>query len=99
MLAEILFHGRLASRIEDAHGAVKAIDSDIVQAAKEARISPEEMTADVNEYAHRDEHAGRHEHSRYADSDEHADEHPMRGLQRRRQGDDPGRDDPREASR
>lgn len=50
--SEILFHGRLASRIEDAHEAVQIIDRDMVRSAKEAGIPDAELLADVNEYLH-----------------------------------------------
>lgn len=50
--AEILSHGRMGTRVEEAWGDVAAIDRDLVITARGARVSPQDMQADVDAYLH-----------------------------------------------
>lgn len=48
--AEILFHGRVGSLLEDADNVVKSVDQDIVRAAEKEGISDAQLTDEVNQY-------------------------------------------------
>lgn len=51
-LAEVLFHGRVGARLEEARDTVIKIDSDIVATAKQWGIPDQDMTLMVNKYLH-----------------------------------------------
>lgn len=48
--AEIAFHGRVGSRIEDVKQTTKAIDKDIIKSAKKAGVKDTQFTKEVNDY-------------------------------------------------
>jgi hypothetical protein len=48
--AELAFHGRVGARVEDLKLRTEKIDADIVKTAKSGKMSPEQMTKEVNEY-------------------------------------------------
>lgn len=50
--AEILFHGRLGARIDDARAAVNTVDRDIVATAKRVNVPDSTLQADVDRYLH-----------------------------------------------
>jgi hypothetical protein len=51
-LAETLFHGRLAARLEEGRTIAKGIDNDLVQTAKKLKADDAALTRDVNRYLH-----------------------------------------------
>lgn len=51
-LAEILFHGRVGARVEEARDAFIAIDKDILTTAKKNGVPDQDMSVLVNDYLH-----------------------------------------------
>lgn len=48
--AEIAFHGRVGSRLEDLRDIAKQIDKEVVEVAKKQKMKDELLTKEVNEY-------------------------------------------------